>query len=80
MAFLRRIKRELEEAEFEPIKGVQLTMLGEDYHNLRGWIIGPEGSVYEGGVFEMEIKLPQDYPFKPPIIKFVTKVYHPNVN
>ena len=33
-----------------------------------------------GGVYEIDIEVPNDYPFKPPKMKFITKVYHPNIS
>ena len=42
-------------------------------------IEGPEGTPYEGGTFRVKLKFPEDYPFRPPIAKFLTKIYHPNV-
>lgn len=42
-------------------------------------VLGPEGSPYEGGVFNLIIFVPSDYPFRAPDVKFETKVYHPNV-
>jgi ubiquitin-protein ligase len=43
-------------------------------------VAGPKGTPYEGGVFKLACKFPEQYPFKPPQIKFETKIYHPNVN
>jgi ubiquitin-conjugating enzyme E2 N len=42
-------------------------------------IKGPEKTPYENGKYRLQIKLPQDYPMDPPEIKFLTKVYHPNI-
>ena len=43
-------------------------------------LLGPPGSDYEGGTFYLEVKFPNDYPFKPPSVHFLTPVLHPNVN
>ena len=51
--------------------------------NLFKWVCtiqGPTGTVYEGSKFAVEFIMPQDYPFKPPKNRFLTKVYHPNIN
>ncbi|EGD78793.1 ubiquitin protein ligase [Salpingoeca rosetta] len=43
-------------------------------------MLGPPGTPYEGGVFQLDIKLPEQYPLKPPAVRFITKIYHPNIN
>lgn len=53
---------------------------GENLFELRGVIVGPQDTVYEGGIFLLLIKPPKDYPFRPPKITFTTKIYHPNIN
>ncbi|XP_076941269.1 uncharacterized protein LOC143610764 [Bidens hawaiensis] len=43
-------------------------------------IEGPEGTVYERGVFKIKIRIPERYPFQPPIVTFGTPIYHPNID
>lgn len=41
---------------------------------------GPNKTCYEGGLFKLYLEFPQNYPEDPPKIKFVTKIYHPNIS
>lgn len=45
-----------------------------------GTITGPEGTAYENGVFDVDILIPKEYPFEPPKMRFITKIWHPNVS
>lgn len=43
-------------------------------------IDGPPDSPFEGGVFKLELFLPEEYPMAAPKVRFITKIYHPNVD
>ena len=43
-------------------------------------IMGPEGSLHEGEVYNIELTYPHDYPNRPPKIRFMTPIIHPNID
>ncbi|KAI9751122.1 MAG: Ubiquitin-conjugating enzyme E2 1 [Lichina confinis] len=53
---------------------------GDDLTHLKGRFKGPPGTPYEGGNFVVDIRIPNEYPFRPPVMKFDTSLWHPNVS
>ncbi|ODV85110.1 hypothetical protein CANARDRAFT_199309 [[Candida] arabinofermentans NRRL YB-2248] len=81
MSRVKRIAKELEDVKKDRLSGVTLSLVvDDDLSHLKGTFVGPPGTPYEGGLFEVDIKIPDAYPFKPPIMKFDTKIYHPNIS
>merc|ERR1712168_1456870 len=42
-------------------------------------LFGPPDTLYQGGYFKANLKFPSDYPYNPPSVRFLCKVWHPNV-
>jgi len=80
MASRKRIQAELHDISQNPICNISAAPLNHDIYNWDATIIGPAGSPYEGGVFHLKINFPCNYPFKPPKITFITKIYHCNID
>jgi len=76
----RRLRSELKALKSDPPEGIQATPLDRFYCHWQATITGPQGSPYEGGCFYLYMQIPPSYPMKPPIVRFLTKTFHPNIS
>lgn len=51
-----------------------------DLFEWEGTLFGPKDSPYEGGFFNIHIFFNEDYPLRPPTIRFKTRIFHPNIS
>ncbi|OJI99942.1 hypothetical protein ASPVEDRAFT_60761 [Aspergillus versicolor CBS 583.65] len=78
--YMPMVGYELAELTESSPEGISVELANEaDLYQWRVFMDGPEGSPFYKGRFELKLSLPTEYPFKPPTVSFVTKIYHPNV-
>ena len=52
----------------------------DDIFHWKSTIAGASDTSYDGGKFTIDIKIPNNYPYHPPTMKFDTKIWHPNIS
>ena len=65
----------------DPGPGISAWPVDEsDMMHLQAQIQGPQESPYHGGLYNLTVDIPDRYPFEPPRVRFVTPIYHPNID
>ncbi|KAF2736082.1 ubiquitin-conjugating enzyme E2 [Polyplosphaeria fusca] len=79
---LKRLLTELQTYQSDPNDALE--ELGPvDDNEMTHWravMKGVPGTAYEGGCWLLDVQIPSTYPQKPPTVKFVTPICHPNVD
>lgn len=76
----QRILKELRKAKRDNNDEIWLETKEDNIRNWVAVIKAPEGTPYEGHYFKIDIIIPDGYPIDPPIAKFITPIFHPNVH
>ncbi|KAK6428634.1 Ubiquitin-conjugating enzyme E2 1 [Oleoguttula sp. CCFEE 5521] len=86
----RRVQKELQDILKDTTSGISITPPNQtsstttphfdDLTHFHGHFLGPPDTPYERGNYSVDITLAPEYPFKPPRMKFITKIWHPNVS
>ena len=80
-ACIQRIQKEYVELQKSPLKYATAGPVDEgDLTLWSGTIVGPDNTPYQGGIFKLHIRFPKEYPYKPPKLRFQTKIYHCNIS
>merc|ERR1712159_248449 len=75
-----RIMKETQKLAQEKVQGIETQVDDKNYRHFYVKIYGPSNTPYEGGIFQAELLLPDEYPMCPPKVVFCTKIYHPNID
>ncbi|VDP00670.1 unnamed protein product [Soboliphyme baturini] len=80
---LQRIQREFKEvtsAQEMAETGISVLLDNDNFHNIVAEIRGPPNTPYESGTFKLKVEIPDTYPFQPPKVRFLTRIWHPNIS
>lgn len=84
MSNLKRLTKEYKDnSNNDKIKANGISLKCNNEKTLLEWtgtITGPPDSPYENMIYNIDINIPESYPYKPPNVKFITNIYHPNIN
>lgn len=77
-----RLPKELDEMNRDEglMKQMKIRLINNQLNKLECFIQGPPDTSFTGGNFLLMATIPDNYPFKPPTITFMTKIWHSNVS
>lgn len=75
------LNRQLSELQRHPVEGFSAGLVSDsDIFKWEVVIIGPPDTLYEGGFFKAHLIFPKEYPLRLPKMKFITEIWHPNID
>ena len=75
-----RLMHELAELQREPLDNCSAAPVNGNIMHWMATIVGPEGTPYAHGKFQVSIRFPDDYPFKAPTVRLHTPIFHCNIS
>merc|ERR1712203_270006 len=75
----RRLMRDFKRLQEDPPAGVSGAPTDNNILLWNAVIFGPADTPFEDGTFKLTIEFTEEYPNKPPVVRFISKMFHPNV-
>ena len=76
----RRLREDLKKLIVDaPQETIQASPSGDSLFQWEAVIFGPEDTIWDSGCFNLTIEFTEEYPNEAPKVKFMTKIFHPNI-
>ncbi|KAK1938471.1 putative ubiquitin-conjugating enzyme [Babesia divergens] len=75
----RRVVQDISRLTKDPPEGIKASPFPDNMMICHAIIKGPKDTLWETGIFHLIVKFTEEYPTKPPKVKFISRIYHPNV-
>ncbi|KNB46232.1 ubiquitin-conjugating enzyme family protein [Blastocystis sp. subtype 4] len=75
-----KVPKEIKKMEEEGNPDIGILYRSPSLENFILFVRGPKDTAFEGAFFKIHCHLTSNYPFNPPVMCFMTKVWHPNVS
>lgn len=75
----RRLMRDFKKIQEDPPSGVSGAPTEDNIMVWNALIFGPSETPFEDGTFKLKLVFSEEYPNRPPMVKFISDMFHPNV-
>jgi len=76
----KRLRKELRDLQEDQQSVCSIETDDDDLSHWKAAFLGPAECPYAQRRFELDIRFPEKYPFAPPKLIFLTKIWHPNIS
>jgi len=75
----RRLMRDFKKIRDDPPSGVSAAPTEDNIMVWNALILGPNDTPFEDGTFKLRVEFTEEYPNRPPSVRFISEMFHPNV-
>ncbi|KAI3768622.1 hypothetical protein L2E82_19452 [Cichorium intybus] len=75
----KRLMRDFKRLQNDPPAGISGAPVDNNIMLWNAVIFGPDDTPWDGGTFKLTLQFSEDYPNKPPTVRFISRMFHPNI-
>lgn len=82
-SMMYRLRKDISGLDLPPEVTIEFSKTEEDSDDLQNFrvsITGTEDSYWNGATYWFTFKIPENYPYEPPVVHCQTKIWHPNID